>query len=264
MTLDVLISTIDEGICKVPAVLLPPLEGIGWVVSMQYTDSRFLEIVPDVLKERDDVTLTFLEGRGLSMNRNNAMAHSRADILLMADDDCRYTESALRAVAELYEMNPSYDIVCFSVTDYEGRPLKTYPMKMTMYATAQKGGYYPSSVEMSMRRGVGIRFDKRFGLGAELLCAGEEDVFLKDAVRAGYTVVVCPKQIASTDGNTTGGQFLDSKQLQLTKGAVFRYLYGRGEALWRCLKEACHCWRSYRVNPFPILFNMVRGIWILR
>ncbi len=264
MSLDVLICTIDAGIRTVPAVLLPPIKNVSWIVSMQYTDRKFLNEVPDELRNRPDVTLTFLEGRGLSANRNNAIARSCADVLLIADDDCRYTEESLCRVMYFFEMNPSYDIVCFAASGYDGVLLKKYPSQLTSFETAFRNGYYPASVEMAMRRGLGIYFDTRFGLGSQFLCAGEEDVLIKDALRAGCNVVVNPVVIVRTDRNTTGRQFLSNKQLQLTKGAVFRYLFGTADAVWRSVKEAVSCSVRHQVNPIPILYNMLRGIWILR
>lgn len=264
MSLDVLICTIDAGIHRIPDVLLPPIEGVSWIVSMQYTDRKFLDKIPAELRSRSDVTLTLLEGKGLSANRNNAIAHSRGDIMLIADDDCRYTEESLREVIHFFEMNPSYDVVCFAAADYEGSLLKTYPSQLTLFEKAFRDGYSPSSVEISMHSGLGLFFDTRFGLGSQYLCAGEEDVLIKDALTAGYKVVVNPQAIVRTDRNTTGQKFLGNKQLQLTKGALFNYLFGTTEAIWRSVKEAgfylVHC----HANPFPILYNMLRGIWILR
>ena len=264
MTLDILVSTIDEGILRVPSMLLPPIDGIGWVVSMQYTEELFLQMVPSILKERADVRLTFIQGRGLSINRNNAISKATADILLIADDDCRYSIDSLKSVIRFYKENPYADVVCFAAADYDGKPLKQYPSKLLPYNDALRLGYYPCSVEMTMRSTVSVRFDERFGLGSKLLCAGEEDVFIKDALMRKYDVLVCPKLIVRTNSNTTGCLFISNPRLQLTKGATFRYVYGIPRALWLTLKEAAHYLFHEGKNPFPILFNMLRGLWILR
>jgi len=264
MSIDILVCTINEGIRKVPDVLLPPMEGVSWVVSMQYTDRSFVDMVPEELKGRDDVHLTFVEGRGLSANRNNALKHSSADVVLIADDDCRYASEDIRRTVKFMENNPSYDIVCFASASYEGLPLKQYPERPTLYKDAVARGYYPSSVEICMRRNLGLLFDERFGLGSKYLCAGEEDVLLHDAFRAGYTIVVSPMIVVCTDSNTTGDHLVGNKKLQLTKGAVFRYIYGLSGAMWRTVKEAGYYLVYRHANPLPILYNMLRGLWILR
>ncbi|MBQ9362141.1 MAG: glycosyltransferase family 2 protein [Bacteroidaceae bacterium] len=259
MCLDVLICTIDQGILRVPQVILPPQEGVRWVVSMQYTDGQFLDVVPQELTERKDITLTCIEGKGLCRNRNNAIQHASGDILLVADDDCQYTAEALDTVIKTYELNPSADIILF-----QSNLEKYFPERPTLYQKAFQDGYYPSSVEMSFRKGLGLRFDERFGLGSEHLSAGEESVFLKDAENAQYSIVCIPKRIVTTPHSYVTDNLLTDKQLQRTKGATFRYLFGTFEAIWRCIRETGYHTIHSHVNPIPLLYNLLRGIWILR
>ena len=259
MTLDVLICTIDQGILQVPQIILPPQEGVRWVVSMQYTDEQYKKLIPAVLTEREDITLTCIEGKGLCRNRNNAFQYASGDILLIADDDCQYTAEALNRIIKTYELNPSADIILFR-SNLE----KFFPEQPTLYSKAFQDGYYPSSVEMSLRKGLGLRFDERFGLGAELLSAGEESVFLKDAENAQYTIVCIPEQIVTTHRSYVTDNLLTDKQLQRTKGATFRYLFGTLEAIWRCIKETGYHMVHSHVNPIPLLYNLLRGIWILQ
>jgi len=264
MKLDVLICTIDEGILHIPQVILPPQEDIHWVVSMQYTDHRYTDLIPKELTARQDVTLTLLEGKGLSRNRNNAIGKAKGDILLMADDDCRYTAEALRSIIRTYELMPNADLICFAAQTLDGQPMKQYPASNMSYPKAARQGYYLSSIEMSFRRGLGLRFDERFGLGSKLLCAGEEDVFMKDAQDSGYTAIFIPRFIVQSRAVTTGSQFIGNPCLQRSKGATFRYVFGTGGAIWRTLKEAAWWLIHQQANPLPILYNMLRGIWILQ
>ena len=248
MTLDILICTIDEGIEKVPKVLMPPRDGVRYVVSMQYTQERMKERVPAVLKEREDVTLTFLEGRGLSRNRNHAIEAATGDVVVMADDDNRYTEELVANIFEAYNQHPEADVIHFQALDMEGKPLHPYPAP------------YVSSVEMTFRRRVKVRFDERFGLGSNTLCAGEEQVWMKDARTQGYHIIYIAQPIVMTPRGTTGENFRGNKRLQMSKGAAFKYVYGTPNALWRTLKEA-GWWLVHKgANPFPILWNMLKGM----
>ena len=262
--LQLLVCAIDDDIERVGDVLSEPREGIGYVVSLQYTDERFLRNVPDSLSEREDVTLSLLPGRGLSRNRNNALEHSRAGILLFADADNHYTAEGLEAVRESFRTYAWADIICFSACTYDGEPLKRYPDVALSYAEACRRGYYPSSVEMAVRQHVTTRFDERFGLGSERFCAGEEAVFLKDAADAGYRIWFVPVCIVSTAAGSTGSRFAQSPQLQQTKGATFCRLFGPWNALWRSLKEAGHYLIHGGANPLGILKNMIKGIWMSR
>ena len=248
MKLDILICTIDEGIERVPDVLMPPRADIGYVVSMQWTREEMKERVPEVLREREDVVLTFLEGRGLCRNRNHALEMATGDVVLMADDDNRYTADLIGNVFEAYEAYPDADVIHFQALDLDCNCLHAYPAD------------YVSSVEITFRRDVKVRFDERFGLGSEKLCSGEEEVWMKDVRDAGYCVRYVPEPIVMTPAGTTGAFFVGNAKLQMSKGATFRYVYGTPNALWRTLKEA-GWWMVHRgANPFPILYNMLKGM----
>lgn len=259
MTLDILICTIDEGIERVPEVLMSPRGDVRYVVSMQWTSPRagrkdeeveesLLEQVPEVLREREDVTLTFLEGKGLSRNRNHALEMATGDVVLMADDDNRYTKELIENILTAYREHPEADVIHFQALDLEGKLLHPYPAP------------FVSSVEMTFKREVKTRFDERFGLGSEKFCAGEEDVWMKDARDAGYKILYMPKPIVMTPRATTGTLFLGNKCMQMSKGATFKYVFGTANAVWRTLKEA-GWWMVHRgANPVPILWNMLKGI----
>lgn len=248
MNIDILICTLDEGIQKVPYVLMPEQYGVRYVVSMQWTEESKLGLVPECLKTRDDVTMTYLEGRGLSRNRNNAISHAQGDVLVIADDDNRYTPQFVETIRLAYSSHPDVDIITFQGLDYDGHPIHEYP------------AMYVCSCEMTFRKHVTTQFDVRFGLGSRMFCAGEEQVWMKDAECAGWKAVYVPKPIVMTSADTTGIHFLGNAQLQRSKGATFRYVYGTADAVWRSIKEAGWYLVHRRANPFPILLNMMKGI----
>lgn len=258
-TVNILISTVGQRISQVPAVLMPQQEGVSYVISHQDDGTH---AVPASLLDRPDVLLSTIEGRGLSRNRNNTLRHAAADICIIADDDCRYTGQRILQVRQAYADHPEADIICFASEDYDSHPRQRYPRLSMDYPKAVKAGYYASSVELTFRRKsvVGrICFNPHFGLGAPRLCAGEEDVFLADALRQGLKVIFIPKVIVQTAPGSTGQAFLTNPQLQLTKGATFRHCYGIAGALWRTLKEAGWWFVHRRANPFPILYRMTKG-----
>lgn len=256
LTLDILICTIDGGISKIPDILLPERDGVRYIVSVQHTGPAKEIVIPQPLQSRADVTVSLIPGRGLSRNRNNALSLSAAEICLIADDDSRYLPQHIDTILSSWQENPDVDIITFQAENYQGEPLHPYPAP------------YISSVEMTFRRKAildkGLRFDERFGLGSPLLCAGEEDVFMADARRAGLSILYIPKVIARTQASTTGSRFIGNRKLQITKGATFRYTFGVWSAVWRSFKEAGWYLIHKGANPFPIIRNMLKGIWILR
>lgn len=268
MSIDILICTIDDGVCSVSQVLMPHTPDVHYIVSMQHTqpiESRAeWGSAIEALRQRPDVVVTTLEGRGLSRNRNHALRAATADVVIIADDDCRYTPEGMAAIREAFAAHPESDAICFEAVGYDGRPLKAYPTTTLNYAQACRAGYSPASVEIALRRDsferFGVSFDERFGLGSEFP-ASEEFVLLHDLSLAGGNINFVPQVIVATDAATTGQRFLHDARQQTTKGAAFRRCYGVPSALWRTLKEGVHHFVYNHANPLPIWLNMLRGIW---
>jgi glycosyltransferase involved in cell wall biosynthesis len=195
----ILICTIDEGIEKVEAVLLREQPGVQYLVSQQYTDKKFLPI-PISLQLRPDVSISQIEGKGLSKNRNNALKLADGDLALIADDDVRYLPGAIDLVRETFEKDPSLDIACFKIRTGEGEAeYKKYPKKPTRIRSLFH--HHFSSVEVAFRlssvRARGIKFDERFGLGSERIVWAEENVFIEDCLKAGLNVQFFPSYLVS-------------------------------------------------------------------
>lgn len=267
----VLISTIDDGILHVADVLLPCEEGVRYVVSWQQTSSG-LECPPEL--QRSDVTVSPMEGRGLSRNRNHAMevALSLLDdeledvVFIVADDDERLSADALKQVRKLYAEQPKLDVVLWQMASSEdGQLLKPYPTQPTEYRHRPRS-YYASSVEMTFRSRVfmsGVRFDERFGLGSERLSAGEEAVFLEEAQRKGLRIWIYPQILCSTRRATTGRNVLDVKALR-SKGAIYGYTHSLVGAFFRSLREALSlAWRNHCAVT-PLFNNIWYGVKYIR
>lgn len=259
LTIDILICTIDEGILDVPKVLLPTCEGVNYIVSMQCSDESFRSVIPDILM-RDDVKLSIIEGKGLSANRNNAIANSSADICVIADDDVRYDLDTLNVLRGLYLSRPDADVIILKASDVNGMPLKNYPKDTFSFPHVPKG-YYPMSIEVTFRRKSvqGIWFDTRFGLGSEYTAYGEEEVWVNSLVRKGVKVVYVPLTFVETTECPKSALGLAlSKKKQFTKGAVLYYIYGWTSVL-RCLK--CAFLISDNIaTAFSSFVQMMKGI----
>lgn len=94
LTLDLLICTLDDGILKVASIFQEERNDVRYIVSQQITDERFRQI-PSTFLLRKDVLVSQIEGKGLSVNRNNALSLARGDVALIADDDVRYLPGLL-------------------------------------------------------------------------------------------------------------------------------------------------------------------------
>lgn len=265
--LQLLICTYNAGIRDVPSILLPPAEGIGYVVSMQYSDACFLKEIPEVLKQREDVILSTINGLGLSVNRNNAIACATAEVCVIADDDVRYTLQDLLRIVSAHEAAPEADVLLFQAKEPKGF-LKSYPSHAFDYAHQPKG-YYPSSIEITFKREriKNVPFDLRFGLGSGNLINGEEEVWLNRLHRKeGRIIRYVPVPVVQTIDIPQGGaNFATSPEVQRAKGAKLYYIYGAMGFL-RCVKESFVTSRREKAARFwQLLKNTFAGaLYIMR
>jgi len=257
MTLEILICTVEEHLSRIFPMLLPESEGINYLVSCQYLENQ--PLLPDDLASRRDVRVIWQKGRGLSINRNNALRHAVNDILLVADDDEVFYPEGLAKIVETYAQNPDVDIALFKVNGM-GKRYPEHPFRFQQKNFS--GAYSTASVEMTMRRRAveDMSFNTHFGLGSDYLAAGEEQVFLYDALEKGLNVSWFPVEIAETGPVTTGQRFLTDERVQRSKGATFCYLFGKRKAQMMCLKEALHYLVYKQVNPIKLMRNMNQGI----
>jgi len=259
MTLEVLICTFDERVKQVSRIFLPKRLEVSYLISFQYSDDKLLELLNDCDFNRDDVKVFSVKGCGLAANRNNALKNACGDILLIADDDVKYTPSFFDCILNHFETDLRLDIACFQAESFSGKPLRCYPTFSFTYKECPRGSHYILSVGLTMRRKESLpTFDERFGIGAPYLGSGEEEVFLLDAFRRGLNIRYFPEVVVKTDEQTTGTFFFKNPRVQRSKGAVLCLIHGPVKAFLKCLKFSIfHC----RGHHFLKLFReMTRGI----
>ena len=258
LTIQFLISTLGERIAQAAKVLLPPMEGVSYVVVWQ-RNGIGSDALPAELKEREDVSIVEDNGKGLARSRNIALENATADLLVITDDDNRYDTAAIELIRNAFEKHPTAGLIQFQALTMEGKPLRNYPAFPYTYETRPRGTYF-CSVELVMRRKANLpRFDERFGLGAELGC-GEEEVFVHEAVKRGVKMIYVPQPLVRTDGATTGGRFLTDAAVQRAKGAVLCILHGKVGAWLRLCSQVMQLHGIAWQKRKEIAHNMCLGI----
>lgn len=261
MTLDILICSLNKGIVRVQDVLLPPRDDVHYIVSYQYTDERYLDLIPNALQERKDVSLYKYNGQGLSANRNLAFDKATADIVIYADDDARLLPKTPDVVKKPFEENADLDIAFFCASTYTGKPLKNYPSE-EFDVLAMPAQYTISALEMACRRKRlqgKIRFDERFGLGTKFLTCGEEEVWLEDALRAKMKIRYFPKKIVETSTMLKKSLIYVDEGVQRSRGAITYYMYG-SRAWWQCLCFAVRSTKMGYCHFMPMMRHLLEGI----
>lgn len=201
--ISILISTIDERIKQVKNVLLEPREDIEYIISHQYTSEEFKEIPQELLRE--DVTISQLEGSGVTRSRNNALTLAKGDIGLFADDDVTYRDYYLDKVKKVFQDHPDLDIALFKIKTRPGEPeYKHYPDHKTQIT---KDVFSISSVEIAFRissiKNSDLSFDERFGAGHDLLIGSEETIFIEDCLDQGLKIIFFPEYVVEHPYDST-------------------------------------------------------------
>lgn len=265
MTIDVLICSFNKGIVKIDDVLLPPCPNVKYIISYQYTDDRYLEMLPSSILERDDVRIHKYRGQGLSNNRNQAMSHAKSDLVMYADDDTRLDMSTFSVIFQTFEEHPEVDVALFQASSYTGRPLKDYPNEEITISSVPTP-HSVSTIEMIFRRsrvqGV-VRFDERFGLGTKFLTCGEEDIWLVDALRLGLSIKYFPRKTVETSTMLKQSLIYVDAGVQRSRGAYTYYVYG-ATAWGRCFNFAMKGALKGYCHFVPMLRHLLEGILYVR
>lgn len=226
MSVQLLISTINEGINKLEFMLMPPVEGVTYLISHQCLKEEF-KIIPEALK-RNDVRLIQIISTGLSVNRNNCLMHADGDILMILDDDIIIKPEYISKLRGLFSSD-NVDIACCKIKTYNDEPeYKSYSKKeINLKKISQLKAV--SSIEISIRnksfKSKDIWFDERFGLGTRAQ-SGEELIFLNDCLKKGLKIKFFPEYTIEHPFNSSAKNISPYSDSRLfTSGAQAFALY---------------------------------------
>lgn len=264
LTLDVLIATHrQEGIDRVAKMNLPVVDGVRYIVSWQNDGA---DNIPENLSKRDDVKILFNPGKGLSQNRNFSLNHAEGDILLIADDDLNYHEEGLRLVQKAFEDDLELDIGLFRYTNQDYKYEKIYPDHICVLGDPYPKGYYPSSIEIAIRRhgrAKKLRFSELLGIGAPVLKCGEESFYIYEASKIGCKIKLFPVELCVHHGETTGNRSVTDPGVYKGMGAITSLLYPYSYPI-RFFIMAFRGQRNGKMKFLPAIYNFFQGVRYIR
>lgn len=260
MIINVLISTLDEGINGISQVLLEQRSDVHYTVIHQITDRDI--IVPHELASRSDVLIIRSHEKGLSKSRNLALKHAKGDVGLLADDDVRYTDETFDIIRKAYQKYPDMDIACFKIRTAIHEPeYKSYhPSEL---AITTHPPHFISSVETTFRirslQQTAISFDERFGIGSGMFTSGEETIFIYDCLKKGLGVRYFPEYIVEHPFESSGKT--ETRIKYITVGAVNARTQGYRSLLITVKGFASKLRRIFNgsTNPFLYLLYNLKG-----
>jgi glycosyltransferase involved in cell wall biosynthesis len=192
--------------------------------------------------------------KGLSYARNEAIKLISKESILVtfSDDDCWYPHDAFDMVFEINQ--GANQCMCFQIFDPKiNEPYKDYP-ENKIESLSLRACLRVSSIEIFIPKTVidkGIKFDERFGLGTSNP-SGEENIFLFDVIKNGYTITYLPKVVVYH----LKPVWSNKEYIFKGKGALFTQLYNKPLALVMVILYAMMK-RSHSSNVVVDLKNML-------
>lgn len=164
--------------------------------------------------------------KGVGLNRNTALLHATADIILFADEDIVYCDDYRDKVLAAFAEHPEADMLLFNVQASEGR--ETYHTSEYGRVHWYNSGRYPTYSFAVKRRLVhkhNITFSLLFGGGAKY-SNGEDSLFLRDCLKCGMKVYRIPVLLGKETARESTWFKGYNEKFFFDRGVLYHHLYG--------------------------------------
>ncbi|MBZ9689215.1 glycosyltransferase family 2 protein [Clostridium estertheticum] len=146
-----------------------------------------------------NVKMITTRSRGVGKNRNIGLLYSSADILMFSDDDMIYMDGYEEGVAEAFRRLPDADMIIFHclTNSNRGTPNINKITKVRLW-NFMRYGTFSFVIKKEAILKYNLNFSQLFGGGCRY-CAGEDNLFLRDALKKNLKVYSHPFTIASVN-----------------------------------------------------------------
>ncbi|MGR5187694.1 glycosyltransferase [Photobacterium damselae] len=223
MKIEFLISTYGTRINNLRLEQLPKKKNVSYLIIVQQYD--FDKFNHHLL--RDDIRILKLSSIGVTKSRNYAIknANKDSDILIFMDDDVVFVDDDFDSITELYR-DDKVKFATHQIINEDNQLRKKYINNNTKHNlfSILKYGTVEISVRHEFIKKNNLKFNENFGAGAEL-SACDEPIFLSDIIKSkgiGYHI----NKNLFIHPNESNGQFNLSKNSVMSRGAMFRVIYG--------------------------------------
>jgi len=177
--------------------------------------------------ERDDVRYVWLDSTGVARSRNEVLSQARGRFVLFGDDDIVFLEPGISRMLDAFAHDDDLALALGAAVDEGGRLRKRYPRRETSLHrwNAGKAATYEMIVRRNAFLGTGVRFDEKFGAGAENYL-GDEYILIADAFRHGLQCRFFPHVVATHPATSSGSGFGTARDAA-ARSAVFDRVFGR-------------------------------------
>lgn len=179
-----------------------------------------------------NVKLISTSGRGLSRNRNIALAHAsqNSDLVLFADDDLVFDDGYEKKIIEEFERHPEAEAIKFNLHDLSATR-KISMRRIERYEKATRRNMSSSGVcgvilKTEALKKYNLHFHENFGTGTGNYC-GEDTIFLMELIDKKVKFYRSPVDIAGIDQTESTWFQGHNERFFTTAGMVIGTIYPR-------------------------------------
>ncbi len=165
-------------------------------------------------------------GKGVAKSRNQAINNTKTELLIFGDDDVEFHPAELAKAIKKFEENPDLVMLLLAAKDETGKARKHYPAsdnRLTLLNSA-RAATYEMMIRVDAVKQLEVKFDERFGAGAELYL-GDEYIFISDLIKAGARCEFSPIFVATHPSDSSGERWGTDTD-RIARAAVFDRVFG--------------------------------------
>lgn len=175
--------------------------------------------------------LIISSSKGLLTSRNIALRNAKGELIVLADDDCRFYPKSLETIVSTAALFAHSDILTFQAQNKDLNLKNSKNAFSSGFIHNYRSIMSICSIETIIRKSsfanelnTGL-FDERYGLGTPFSTGGE-NIMLADALRNKKTITAHPYPIVQHPDPRASIDKFKLEEIAFSKGAMFRRMFG--------------------------------------
>lgn len=181
-------------------------------------------------KDGNRIILVSTPGRGVSRNRNIALAHANqhSEFVIFSDDDLVFDEGYEQKITDEFDRHPEVEAIKFNLHDLSStRKISMKRIERFEKATRRNmasSGVWGLVIRTEIVKRRNLHFHENFGPGTDNFC-GEDTIFVMELFDKKINVYRSPIEIAGIDQTDSSWFQGYNEQYFTTIGKVLRETY---------------------------------------